>query len=302
MTDFQPEGTTPDPRLSGYGAAPLPEQQLAPPAQPYGQPLPPAQPYGQPAPPYGQPAPMATAPQYAAWGAPPPAWNPAPPRKRKVWPWVVGGIGVVVVLVVAAVLAFFAVGSAAVDGLNPDYDAPPVARTDPASDGGTLIVSDDAKVSFEAGPGWTDESAFLLGSLDGASDVPVTYMAAWTTGDLATDPSASLVVVSAAVETIPLISATLNVEHQSYITSFVQSAPTGGAGTQVGDPEPATTSSGLSGLHSVITIDSDYALITADIYTFGRGKNVVFVQVVSYNGQSDDVAARQVLDSLRIEK
>lgn len=56
----------------------------------------PQQPYGQQPPPYGQ---------QPAGGYPPQGGYPPPPRKKKVWPWVLGGVLVVLLLVVGGCVA-----------------------------------------------------------------------------------------------------------------------------------------------------------------------------------------------------
>jgi hypothetical protein len=72
-----------------------------PPQPPYGQQQPvsgpPGQPYGQP---YGQPPPTSGPPQY---GYAPPA-----PKKRAKWPWILGGI--VLVMILGCVGTFLALG------------------------------------------------------------------------------------------------------------------------------------------------------------------------------------------------
>jgi hypothetical protein len=76
-----------------------PHQQQYPPQPPYGQPPvsgPPGQSYGQP---YGQP-PTSGPPQYG--------YAPAAPKKRAKWPWIVGGI--VLVMILGCVGAFVALG------------------------------------------------------------------------------------------------------------------------------------------------------------------------------------------------
>lgn len=288
MTEFQPEDTTPTPNWTPHGASPyqgMPDLQ----GQPYGQP-------------YGQVAPTQAPPQGPGWGAPPPAWSPAPAKKRKAWPWVVGGIGALVVLGVATVVAFFFIGNAAVDGLNPNYDAPTVAEGDVATSGGTLVIADGAMVAFEAGQGWTDQSGAVLENVEIPGNAKLTYMGVWATVDPTVDPSTTLVMVSAGEESIPLVTATLKVEHQAYIASFLGAVPTTGVETHVSDPVSAVTASGLSGLHSDITVNSDGMNVVVSVYTFARGKSVAFLQVISYNGAVDAPSGQQVLDTLRIDK
>ncbi|MFC4373671.1 MmpS family transport accessory protein [Nocardia halotolerans] len=62
----------------------------------------PQQPYGQQPPPYGQQPPG---------GYPPHGGYPQPPKKKKVWPWVLGGILLVLLLIIGGCVAL--VGSVA---------------------------------------------------------------------------------------------------------------------------------------------------------------------------------------------
>lgn len=105
---MQPGGVPPGyPQPGGYAPqqpphAPPPQQ--APPQQaPQGQ-----QPQGQPYPQqygYGQPQPYYPSP--GGFGFPP---EEPPRKKRKAWPWVLGGVGLLVVLAVVAVLGFVSPG------------------------------------------------------------------------------------------------------------------------------------------------------------------------------------------------
>ena len=313
MTEFQPENTTPDPRHSANGAAPYAPnlaQQPAPPAPPYGgqpptpsyggQPPTPSyggQPYG--GQPYGQPASMAAAPQNAEWGAPPPAWNSAPPKKRKVWPWVLGGIGAVVVLGVAAVVGFFVIGTAAVDAVNPNYDAPPVAAGDVATTDGTIMVVDNAHVAFEVGPQWTDQTDQIFGASNPVTDTPINYASAWTTVAEPTAEDATVVMILTGTEARPLVLADLKKEHNDFIKSFLDGA---GSSVDPGDSSSYTTAYGLKGLRTAFTIDVNGLTTACNVFSFVRGDQVVFVGVFSYTGVPDDAAADQIVGTLRIEK
>ena len=308
MSEFQPENTTPSARGSGRASV-LPgnaERQGQPfdPRQPYGQPAPAPQPYGQQAPapqPYGQPAPMAAPPQNPAWGAPAPTWNAAPAKKRKVWPWVVGGIGTVVVLGIGAIVAALFIGKAAVDGLNPDYAAAPVTQQDVATNGGTLIIDDAADSAFEVDPAWIDQKDLVLGQEDVSGEAALSYIGAWSTAELTGGQDVSLVTVIVGKEKIPLISATLSAEHQLSVTGFMNGFSGQATNVQVSDASPATTASGLAGLHSTFSADLQGLTIAGDLYTFARGNNFVLLQVTSYNGVPDAAAVNQILDTVRLD-
>lgn len=72
----------------------------------------PQQPYGQQPPPYGQqPQGGGYPPQGGGYppqggGYPPQGGYPQPPRKKKVWPWVLGGIALVLLLIIGGCVAF----------------------------------------------------------------------------------------------------------------------------------------------------------------------------------------------------
>ena len=320
-----PQGQPFDPRRSygqqspAYGQAPPPAPaygQPAPMAAPaYGQAPPPAPAYGQPAPmaapaygqapplplPYGQPAPMASPPQNPAWGAAPPAWNSAPAKKRKAWPWVVGGIGAVAVLGVGAIVTVLFIGKAAVDGLNPDYGAPAVTQQDVATGGGTLIVADGADSAFEIDPTWIDQKDLVLGATDLSGEASLSYIGAWSTAVLTDGQDVSLVTVIVGKESIPLISATLSAEHESSVKGFVNGFADQADNVQVSDATPATTASGLAGLHSTFSADLQGLTVAGDLYTFARGKNFFLLQVTSYNGVPDEASVNQILDTVRVD-
>ncbi|WP_410872272.1 MmpS family transport accessory protein [Nocardia sp. A7] len=96
------------------------------PQQPYGQ-----QPYGQ-QPPYGQQTPGGGYPQQGGY--------PQPPRKKKVWPWVLGGILVVLLLIVGGCVAF--VGTVANEIGNEASREVAVSYQATGSGTGTVIYSD----------------------------------------------------------------------------------------------------------------------------------------------------------------
>ncbi len=298
MSDFAPESPVPGPTNSDTPVPPyrgLPDHQRQP-FDPYQAPPQQATWSGAPAP-TGTPAPI----QDPAWGPPPPVWDAPVAKKRKVWPWIVAGVGALFLLGIVAIVALYFVGKGAIDASNSDYDAPVVTAADVATEGGTLVIADGANVAFEVGPGWTDSSDEVLAGYEIPGDVKVTYMGAWATADPYADPLASLTLISAAEEKIPVIHAALAVEHESYISSFLGALPTTGVSVSTSDSSPATTASGLRGLHSVMTIDANGVRTVTSVYTFARAKNVVFLTVYSYDGSDDLASAQQLLDTLRID-
>ncbi|NTV38356.1 MAG: hypothetical protein HGA51_00125 [Demequinaceae bacterium] len=312
MSEFQPENTASSPSQGPAGAEAyngMPDLQGQPfdPRRAYAQ-QPPAPatayPNQQAAPPaqaYGQAVPMAVGPQNPQWGAPPPAWNAAPTKKRKVWPWVVGGVGGAAVLGVAAIVVVLFVGKAAVDGVNPNYDAPPVTQQDVATGGGTLVIADGANASFEIDPAWTDQTELVLGGDSLGDDVALSYIGAWSTADFAAGQDVSLITVIVGTEGLPLIDATLRAEHESSVDGFFSGLGGEATDVQVTDTVPATTASGLEGLHSSFTAGFQGLTLAGDLYTFARGQNVFMVQVTSYNGIKDETSAKQILDTARID-
>ncbi len=303
MTEFQPEDTTPTPYGTAQGGAPNPGNPQA-----QGQPFDPRQPYTQqpPAPGTAYPGPQGTPVAPPAYGsaAPPfqPYGEPVPvaAKKRKVWPWVLGGVGALVVLGVGVIVAALVIGKAAVDGLNPNYSAPAVTQQDVAKHGGTLIISDDSVVAFEVDPSWVDQKEMVGAQQAVNSAASLSYAGAWSTADLTKGKDVSLVTVVVGQEKIPLIRATLNAEHQAGVKGFMNGFPASASNVQVSDATAASTASGLDGLHSTFSANLKGLNIVGDLYTFARGKNFVLVQVTSYNGTRDPAAVKQILDTLRL--
>ena len=311
MTEFHPGDlpSTPTP-VHAYGQTapaapeyltvvmpPAPGTEPQPAPQPYAQPAP--QPYAQPAPqPYAQPAPQ----PYAQQAPPPAAWPPPASTQRKVWPWVVGGIGTLALLGIAGVIAVVLMGKAAVDGLNSDYDAPEVTAQDTATSGGTIVISDDAAMAFEPGPDWTNETSTFLGDFGDVGDVRITFTGAWTIENYGADPSATIVMALAGKEPLPLVRSSLEVEHALFIDSFTESFTQQGSAVTMGQREDATTSSGLAGLSSTFTASMQTGLMQGEIHSFARGNNVVFVVTLSTSMSGSDAAMDQVLETLRLDK
>ncbi|MEV4152054.1 MmpS family transport accessory protein [Nocardia salmonicida] len=104
----------------------------------------PQQPYGQQPPPYGQQPPGGGYPQQGGY--------PQPPRKKKVWPWVLGGVLVVLLLIIGGCVAL--VGTVANEIENE--------------------VSREVTVSYQAGGTGTSTVTYSDGSLDVAQESEVT--------------------------------------------------------------------------------------------------------------------------------
>jgi hypothetical protein len=217
-----------------------------------------------------------------------------------VWPWVVGGIGALAVLGVGVIVTAFFIGNAAVDGLNPDYRAPAVTQQDVATGGGTLIIADGANAAFEINPTWIDQKDLVFGNKNLSAEASLSYIDAWSTAALTDGKNVSLVTLVVGKEAIPLISATLSAEHKSSVTGFVNGFSKQAENVKVSDATPATTASGLAGLHSSFTADLQGLTIAGDLYTFARGKNYVVLQVTSYNGVPDEATVNQILDTVRL--
>ncbi|MFD3744227.1 MmpS family transport accessory protein [Nocardia sp. NPDC058633] len=115
----------------------------------------PQQPYGRQPPPYGQHTPGAGYPQPGGYppqgGYPQHGGYPQPPRKKKVWPWVLGGILVVLLLVVGGCVAL--VGTVANEIENE--------------------VSREVTVSYQAGGTGTSTVTYSDGNLDVAQESDV---------------------------------------------------------------------------------------------------------------------------------
>lgn len=243
MSEFQPENTSPTPNEAPHGAAPYqgvpdlqgqpfdPQRSYAqqPPAPEPGYPAPMAAPaYGQAPPlgqPYGQVPPMAAPPQNPAWGAAPPAWNQAPAKKRKVWPWVVGGVGTLVVLGGVGTLVVLGVIGAANADQNENYTGAPIVAGDSATLGDKVLISDSGAVAFEIGPDWVDANdlmdvASAVGPLPEGGSLMATYFTADPSTSTGTTPTLVMVVEGAPPGQIGPIS--LKSAHEGYIAGALQ--------------------------------------------------------------------------------
>lgn len=298
MTEFLPEDVAPDAGPIAYGAALQAPQRPVHVAPPGAQFAPPAQPYGQPvAPP--------TAPQYATWGAPPPAWNPPAPRRRKAWPWVVGSIGVVVVLAVVAVAAALGVNSALNADQNPDYAAAPIAAGDVPTLGDQLLVSDDGALAFEIGREWVDANELtdvpaMLGELPEGGSI----MAAYFTFDpaLAVDKPPSFVVVIEGAPPDQVGPLNVSSMHTDFMSGALDSIEGVAQDVESAGPDAVTTANGLDGKVSTISCEVQGIPVRSYIYTFARGERVAFIQIFSYTDTYDVFTAELVTDSFRIDK
>lgn len=269
-------------------------QPAAAPQAPYASPT-----YAQPA--YASAPPVSAPAAYGAGHMWAPAYAPA--KKRKVWPWVVGGVGGMLVLGIGAVFAVSTLGNAAVDAVNPDYEGAPIEANDVAKNGGELVMADDGKVAFEIDPTWADEAAGVFGnSLDGG-DVEITFSGAWSAPFESGQTDTSLIMVLAGPEKVPVTGALLDVEHEAYLSSFKTSLDDLTVTTIISNAEPYTTAGGLSGRSSEIQISVDgVPSMSGTLYTFARGRNLVYVQTLSTDVDAETDMGAIVLDTLRIDK
>ncbi len=299
------------PPAPAYGqvAPPAPAYgQAAPPAPAYGQAAPPAPAYGQTPPsgqPYGLPAPMAAPPQNPAWGAPPPNWNSAPAKKRKAWPWVVGGIGALVALGGIGTLVAVGVFGALNADQNKNYTAAPIAAGDVPTIGDKIFVSDDGALAFEMGSKWVDASSFTdVSSISGSLPEGASVMAAYFTFDptLAVDTPPSFVVVIEGASSTQVGPINVTSMHTDFMTGELNSLKGTAQAVESTGPDAVTTANGLDGLVSTISCEYKGTPVRTYVYTFARGKRVAFVEVFSYTDTYDDATAALVTDSLRIDK
>jgi hypothetical protein len=339
MTEFQPEDTWPttneafggpapyqgmpalqgqpfDPRQA-YGQQPPAYGQAAPPAPAYGQAAPPAPAYGQmappapaygqappPAPAYGQAPPMPAPPQNPAWGAPPPIWNAAPAKKRKVWPWVVGGVGALVVLGGVGALVVLGVIGATNADQNEHYTGDPITAADLPALGDKVVVSADGAVAFEIGDSWVDATNLVGSSAVEQLPEGATYAGMYFTSDpaTATDHIPTLVMILEGAPSNQVGPINLQQAHDGYMSGALDSAKQLGADASFEGPNPVTTAHGLDGLVSGISGDAQGVPIRVHSYTFVRSKRVVWVEVSAYTVDFDDATAALITDSLRIDK
>lgn len=247
------------------------------------------------APPYQQPT---------QWAAPPTAWAPAPPRKRKVWPWVVGAVGLLVV--VGGGLAALAVG--AIGSMNGDqnenYVGEPVTAGDAPTVGVDVLVSDDERVAFEVGADWVDAAEFIDVSafeVKGNDDVE-TVGVYYTADPLSSAEAPSLVIVMAGSPTRELGSSAVEATHKGFLKGMTSGASEAEMDTTFADAAPVTTALGLDGLVTVARVNVQGVDVRLEGYTFVRSDRYVAVMVTNYSGKEDAAASSLVLDTLRIDE
>lgn len=301
----------PDAARSGQQAFPTAAPaygQMAPPAQPYAQVAPPAQPYAQPyaqAPAYGHAPPMSAPPQNPVWGVAPPTWNATPAKKRKVWPWVVGGVGALVVLGgVGAVVILGVIGANNADQ-NENYTGAPIVAGDAPTLGDEVLISDSGAVAFDIGSSWVDANdlmdvASAVGPLPKGGSLMATYFTANPSTSVGKTPTLVMVVEGAPPGQIGPID--LKFAHDNYIKGALAGLDKSGMTATTTEAVALTTTNGLDGLVTSLSLDSDGVPIRAYEYTFVRSQRVVYVQIMSYDGSFDDATAALVTDSLRINK
>ncbi len=301
------------PSHAAPGAYPAPAGYPAPPAQsspsvypaPTAYPAPGTYPAAPPqpsytAPTYQQPAyaPPSAASEPAAYGAGQ-MWAPAyaPAKKRKVWPWVVGGVGLLVVLAGAAIGGIVWLGNTATNSANPDYSAATIGDGDKAAPGSTMFVGASGKFALEIPDEWvnvTADVAPLMGDpdVDGFENVG---FEAWTDGDPTAGYATTLIMV---LDTEgPLI---LEGDVPEFHDGFVKGAGGTLTATEFSVQPNVTTSHGLevSYSHGDAVINGTPA--TLEVHTAGRGNHMITVMVIDYIGTG--VNYPEVVDTLRIDK
>lgn len=290
MSEFQPEDTTPHPDAVREGATPLQDK------------MPPPPPYAQAAPPYAQAAPPLPG---TAWDAPPPSWNSAPVKKRKAWPWVVGIVGGLVVLGGAATVIILGVSGALNADQNDNYVGEPIDSSDAPTLGDQLLVSDDGTVAFDIGSEWVDADTLTdISGLEEGFPSGASIMGAYFTFDpiTAEDVPPSFVVVVEGGDASFVGPVDVRSIHDDFMSGAVESIEAGGVTITTTEPEAVTTSNGLDGFVSTLSGEYEGIPVRSSVYTFGRGKRIVFVEIFSYTTSFDDATATLVTDSLRMDK
>lgn len=317
MSEFQPEDTPPQPDAVANSITPLPEKAApppppqyapaaSPPPPPYGQAAPPPPPpYGQaappPPPPYGQAAPLLPG---TAWDGPPPSWNPAPVKKRKAWPWVVGIVGGLVLLGGGTAVILGVTGALNADQ-NDNYVGEPISSSDEPTLGDQLLVSDDGTLAFDINSEWVDASTISdISSLAEGFPRGASIMGAYFTFDpvTAVDGPPTFAVVIEGGDASLVGPVDVRAIHDDFVTGAVESIEAEGLSVTTTEPEAVTTANGLDGFVSTFSGEYQGIPIRSSVYTFGRGKRIVFVEIFSYTTSFDDATAALVTDSLRMDK
>lgn len=229
----------------------------------------------------------------------------APAKRRKVWPWVLSGVGVVVVAIVAAaaILGPRLVEAVAGGFVNEDYQGEPVTAADAPANGGTMVVSSDERVAFEAPAEWVDGSS-LFDSSTGSVGMPPgsEFVGVFLTADLLTsDTVPTLVVVMEGTPAGPVGATTLRTAHEGYLVGVQQGVEEQADTFWAEDSYAVTTALGLEGFRADIGATVQDTSVVASEFTFGHGDKMVFVQVMNYQGVADEEAIAAVLDTLRID-
>lgn len=262
-------------------------------------------------------APAQPAPAMAAAPAPQPGALPAyaaapaypaptvPAKRRKVWPWVVSGVGVVVVGIVAAaaILGPRLVEAVAGGFQNESYQGEPVTAADTAVNGGTLVVSSDERVAFEAPAEWVDgSSVFDPGTAATGMPPGSEFVGVFLTSDLLmSDTVPSLVIVMEGTPVGPVGASALRTAHEGYLVGVQKGIENQADTFWAEDSYAVTTALGLEGFRADVGATVQGTRVVASEFTFGHGDKMVFVQVMNYEGTADEEAISAVLDTLRID-
>jgi hypothetical protein len=247
-----------------------------------------------------QPAPT----QAPAWGAPPAQWNTQPPKKRKAWPWVLGIVGGLVVVGGAGLAVIYGVTGALNADQNENYTGSPITANDAPTLGDHVVLSDDATVAFEIDSDWVDAGDYVdLASLTANLPDGARAMGHYFTADpIVSSVAPTLVLVLEGVPPNQIGPVDLREAHDSAVSGMVEAATSDGLAPAVEDETPVTTSLGLDGLVTATSVEMQGIPVRIAFYTFVRSERVVWIQIATYTGADDAVAASLVTDSLRIDK
>lgn len=228
-----------------------------------------------------------------------PTWTPlaASRPKRKVWPWVVGGIATLIILGATGIGVVLFIAQKTIDGANPDYSAAKIASDDEPAAGNTMVLGESGKVALEVPQEWVSVTDDLKPYMQDV-DVPgftTQEFEAWLAGD-PNDASTTSIVMFLDSGGPLVVSGSVEGFHKGFVSSFNKTFDNP---TVVDDPA-FTSATGLETYHSHCEALIDGAPTSFEVYTSGRGTHFVSLVVVDYSGGGADF--RDVPNSVRIDK
>ena len=213
-------------------------------------------------------------------------------RRRVMSRWnilvALGIIGVCAVVVVAIIIMR---GVAA--GYSPGYSGAPVEAAD--AEPGAVIVGFDNQVSYRIGPTWVNAAdyvdvAALMQGVPASAAIVGNHYTDDPTGTA--DAFVGVVALPARVPGPPLDAA---------LEAYLEAA-TSVTETDISQaPEPFVTEVGLEGFDAAFVGSAEGFSLDARAAVLGRGVNTVFVTWMSYHGDVDEAAFRELLESVRID-